>query len=47
MPLMPKHRTLRDCNRELLRQRPRRFEHICDEAEGCSWGLVTKIETPS
>jgi hypothetical protein len=51
-----KHRTLRDCDRELSRQRPqhaqapdgeiwicpcgRRFEHICDEAEGCRWDLV-------
>lgn len=23
----------------------RRFEHLCDEAEGCSWGLVTELQT--
>jgi len=61
--LMPKHRTFRDCDRELSRQRPGhaqaqdgeiwtcpcglRFEHICDEAEGCSWGLVISQQKPS
>lgn len=23
----------------------RRFEHVCDEAEGCSWSLVTGPQT--
>jgi hypothetical protein len=59
----PTHRTFRDCDRELSRQRPGhaqaqdgeiwtcpcglRFEHICDEAEGCSWGLVISQQKPS
>jgi hypothetical protein len=51
-----KHKTLRDCEHQLLIQRPshaqaqngeiwtctcsKRFEHICDEAEGCRWDLM-------
>lgn len=51
-----KHKTLRDCEHQLLIQRPshaqaqngeiwtctcsKRFEHVCDEAEGCRWDLM-------